>query len=267
MSKYLPLHISSSNSIIGFETAAGGNLPVWDRFLTIKGKRAYHIGNVCNTCEFFFERLDGANQSVDTKDIADTLEHGLEQLEPGFVERTGMILPKGQYYALVTTVLPALVSPGSIQDYFCHEQVDLWGIDGFWGLPHYPKTEYYRTRMFRFGERKALYEFIVPIFPHVWLDRRRVEQYQQQLETGRIPTALTLTLLDIKQPANWDGDPAITEHWCLVHYLLDGHHKTFAAASLGKPISLLSYLAVEASLANETELDIALNTILDDSTG
>ncbi len=38
-------------------------------------------------------------------------------------------------------------------------------------------------------------------------------------------------------------------HWALTHFLLDGHHKMEAAAREGRPLRLLSLLAVEASLA------------------
>jgi hypothetical protein len=35
----------------------------------------------------------------------------------------------------------------------------------------------------------------------------------------------------------------------LTHFLVDGHHKMQAAAELGKPVSLLALLSVDASLA------------------
>lgn len=39
------------------------------------------------------------------------------------------------------------------------------------------------------------------------------------------------------------------EHWCLAHYLLDGHPKVYAAASADAPVGLLSFLAVCQSIA------------------
>ena len=56
--------IEKSASIIGFDTIGGGNWSEWDRYLTIAGKHAYHMGNICGTCQFFFERLNGANKSI-----------------------------------------------------------------------------------------------------------------------------------------------------------------------------------------------------------
>src|SRR5262245_54250667 len=46
----LDITVATSTSLISFEKAGGGQWPIWDRFLTIDGKRAYHIGNICETC-------------------------------------------------------------------------------------------------------------------------------------------------------------------------------------------------------------------------
>jgi hypothetical protein len=38
----------------------------------------------------------------------------------------------------------SLVIPMQKGDYFAHEQLEHRGPDGFWGLPHFPETQYYR---------------------------------------------------------------------------------------------------------------------------
>ena len=78
------LEVSESASIIGFSTEGGGAWKIWDRYLTVGGKNAYHIGNICNTCAFFFERLEGANQSVNAQEVADALNDGVSELSPVF---------------------------------------------------------------------------------------------------------------------------------------------------------------------------------------
>jgi len=45
------------------------------------------------------------------------------------------------------------------------------------------------------------------------------------------------------------------------HYLLDGHHKTFAAASMSKPITLLSFLSLGESLATKQEIDTLFDVL------
>ena len=86
--------LGSADSAVGFATEGGGNWEVWDRYLTLDGK-AYHIGNICNTCSFFFERLDGANRSVAVAEVADELASGVTSLADGVVEAWGRALPEG----------------------------------------------------------------------------------------------------------------------------------------------------------------------------
>jgi hypothetical protein len=43
-------------------------------------------------------------------------------------------------------------------------------------------------------------------------------------------------------------------HWCLTHFLFDGHHKMEAATRSGMPVTLLSLLAVDDGLAGPEDL-------------
>jgi hypothetical protein len=251
--------VTDSVSVLAFESTGDEDHKIWDRFLTVEGKPAYHIGNVCGTCFFFFERLEGANQSISPSEISNNLSQGLKQLDESLLGKIKTILPNGEYLAILLEIFPSRVFPGSAKDYFTHEQVELWGIDGFWNLPHYPKTEYYRSRTKDLGERRKLFEFLIPMFPGNWLNQDECQAYKSEINFGYQPTALALTVLDIKEPANWEGEPAVTEHWCLAHYLLDGHHKTLAAAEVDKPITLLSFLSLGESLATEENIRTLIN--------
>jgi hypothetical protein len=154
-----------------------------------------------------------------------------------------------------------LVAPSTADDYFSHEQVALWGIDPFWGLPHYLKTEYYRSLTRNIGNGKALFEFAIPMVSKHWLEKETWSWFTERINTAAKPTALAITILDVKGPADWDGDPAITEHWCLAHFLLDGHHKMYAASRANKPITLLSFLAVNECIASEDEIERTLQLL------
>lgn len=167
--------VRGSGSLLAFEGSGNGPGKVWDRFLTVEGKPAYHIGNVCGTCQFFFERLDGANQSISPAEISDHLRRGLKDIDDSLLDKIKPILPEADYFASLLEVFPDRVLPGSENDYFTNEQVELWGIDGFWNLPHYPKTEYYRSRTKDLGEKRMLFEFVVPMFPGNWLKAEEVE--------------------------------------------------------------------------------------------
>jgi hypothetical protein len=247
----------SPDSRIGFATTGTKN--VWDRFISIDGKPAYHVGNVCNTCAFFFERLEGANRSISEIAAVEELASGLRSLDDHAVRLIGHHLPNGRYVACLMDIFVQLVSPGSESDYFAQEQISLWGVDGFWGMPHNPHTEYYRLGTSRTRESAGLFQFLVPMFPSSWLRPGDIERHTSALKDGQTPTAVSIGILDIKQPAVWAGDPPVNEHWCLAHYLLDGHHKTFAALRAQKPLSLLSFVSLSSGVATEAEVHEALS--------
>lgn len=241
--------VKDSVSVLAFASTGNEYCKKWDRFLTVEGKAAYHIGNTCDTCAFFFERLEGANQSISPTEISDRLRQGLKHLDESMLVKIKSILPDGEYVASLLEVLPVRVIPGAASDYFSHEQIELWGTDGFWNLPHHPRTEYYRTRTEDLGAGRKLFEFLIPMFPANWLKADECNAYEIAIGSGGQPTALALSVLDIKQPSE-----STEVHWCLAHYLLDGHHKMYAASVAGKPITLLSFLSLGESLANEENL-------------
>jgi hypothetical protein len=252
---------TATESRIGFETEGGGNWKVWDRFITLDGKKAYHIGNICETCSFFFERLPGANDKISPTQLSSRFRGGLTEIDDDMLSTATAALPAGKYNVLLLQCVPRLVLPSTKGDYFAEEQVALWGVDGFWGLPHYTKTEYYRADLVKMGNGRGLFEFVVPMFPHNYLNAQTVGEYKAALMEGVVPTALAVSVLDVKQPANWDGEPEITKHWCLSHYLLDGHHKVFAACELGKPISILSFIAAEKGISNPKQISEAIQAL------
>lgn len=254
--------IKDSKSIISFETTGGGDWEIWDRYITIEGKKAFHIGNICGTCSFFFERLDGANgsnQGISPKEINEVFQKGLKQLEDDFLSRVSLILPNGEYKILLNEVNPQFVELGTEQDYFSNEQVQVWGIDPFWGLPHYPKVKYYRGITKEISNSSKLFEFIVPTFPVGWLDEDTIEKYKSIISDKMKPTALCLSVLDIKEPADYEPNTKHTQHWCLTHYIIDGHHKVYTAAIQNKPITLLSFLATKEGISDEVDLSALLN--------
>ena len=254
-------NITSSNSILSFETEGSGDWDVWDRYLAIDGKRAFHIGNICGTCSFFFERMEGANQSINPKEIVNALNKGVKSLDKELLNSLEIIIPDGKYLIILERALPKLTIPGSENDYFSNEQVQLWGVDGFWGMPHFPKTEYYRLVTSKLKNGVGFYEFLIPTFPHGWLDEERVEKYRKIISEGAEPTMVTLSILDVKEPADWDGEQDITSHHCMAHYLIDGHHKAYAAALENKPLTMLAFLAIEQGVSSEDDVNELISSI------
>jgi hypothetical protein len=247
---------TDSESIITFETTGGGDWKVWDRFISLKGKKAYHIGNICGTCSFFFERLEGANTNVSPKQVSSELRTGIKNINNDFITAISKIIPDGDYEVCLLEVNPKLIEIGSSSDYFANEQIEYWGMNGFWGLPHYPKVKYYRGNDQRLSDTGLLYEFIIPMTPQNWLEDGTVKEYQELLKKKSKPTALAISILDVK--TFYDSNES---HWCLAHYLLDGHHKVYASSLESEPITILSFLALGQGVSSEDEVKELLGSI------
>ncbi|PJZ75322.1 hypothetical protein [Leptospira neocaledonica] len=246
--------IKESNSILSFQTTGGGSWEVWDRFIAIDGKQAYHIGNICGTCNFFFERMEGANQKVSQKSILETLSNDIIELNSNEYMEIEKLIPKGNYYVLKIRIVPRYVQLGTADDYFSNEQIEAWGIDGFWGLPHYPKTNYYRMEDYQVNKTSKIYNFLIPMVPSSWLDDKTIKDYEIKFSNSIIPTAIAISHLDVKEPAVYSDETVLSEHICFANYLIDGHHKIFASSQVGKEISLISFLSVDNNIASEEDI-------------
>src|SRR5690242_7259679 len=167
--------VTDSASPISFQIIGGGHWEVWNRYIAIDGINAFHIGNLCETCSFFFERLPGAHRSINMDEVVDRLACGVRTLNRRLVEEIQTIVPNGRYKVLLTRVMPKSIRPLGPDDYFVKEQIDLW--HPFQGFPHDPKTEYYRLSTQLLQDRTGLYEFLIPIFPKSCLDQDRITSY------------------------------------------------------------------------------------------
>jgi hypothetical protein len=257
--------ITQSASIIGFETPRGPGWPVWNRYLTVHGKRAYDLGLICGTCGYLFERMEGANDTIDVGTLTDRLSKGIGMLDDGLVDTLALLMPTASYRVVLLQLRPRLVQLGSTDDYFAAEQIaNQGGVDPFWGLPHHPRVPYYRAgqrdivfdRGRTNGAAGHFFEFVVPMYPEQWLAAERTADYAAALSEGALPTAVAISVLDVKGPATRGID-----HWCLGHYLLDGHHKVAAAARLGLPLTIISFLAEDQCVVAEGDIEAALDAL------
>ncbi|REK91086.1 hypothetical protein DY245_06375 [Streptomyces inhibens] len=219
------------------------------RLLVVDGEPAFELSFWCGTCPFLFRRLETARQTLSLESVQERFTGALAVPDDGgVIDAFGALLPEGEYLPVLLRVEPRLVVPGQEGDYFSGEQVATWGLDQFWGLPEYPHTPYYRTFETTVDASAHLYEFVVPMVPPTWNARERVEEYVELMGRGTVPTAVAVSTLDVCEPAS--GLPADHyRHWGLTHFLLDGHHKLEAAATAGRPVQLLSLLALGEGLA------------------
>jgi hypothetical protein len=219
------------------------------RLLVVDGEPAFELSFWCGTCPFLFRRLETARQTLSLERVREQLAGAPAGPDvDGVVEAFGALLPEGEYLPVLLHVEPRLVVPGREDDYFSGEQVATWGLDQFWGLPEYPHTPYYRTFETAVDASAHLYEFVVPMVPPTWNARERVEEYAELMDQGTVPTAVAVSTLDVCEPA-LDLSADHYRHWGLTHFLLDGHHKLEAAATTGRPVRLLSLLALGEGLA------------------
>jgi hypothetical protein len=256
----------NGEGLIGFEAEGGGSWQRWHRFLTLDGKRAYEIGNVCGTCEFYFEKLGGANRTFSGRRLSAELEDLRVPPSSALLAALCRILPKGRFTVVVTDARPRLAMPASEFDYFSNEGPNLFGVDTFYGVPHSPKTPYYRLGEERVPPKGMLFKLGIPFQNPNALDLDTIARYRSDLQQGKRPTVFAIAVLDVKGPANWNGNPPYTEHYMLAQYVLDGHHKLRAAAELGARIQFLSFLSAEESVASPDEFGAALR-VMGDSGG
>jgi hypothetical protein len=258
------IQINFSRSPLSFENNGGGSWIAWDRFIALNGQNIYHIGNVCGTCSFFFEKLSESKMEINPKEIIDNLNLGLTFIEKTKLDILREIIPNGNYQIALITIKPKFSRLGQTEDYFANEQVELWSEEGIEVISHSPNVNYYRGSDIEIGSERKLFEFFIPLTSNSYLDKERVEYYKKQIQNGDKPTAISLTILDIKEPAVWPKDdfkPKNTSHWCLAHYLIDGHHKIKAASDLNSEITLLSFIASDQGVSNFHDVDELLNYI------
>lgn len=214
---------------------------------------AFELSFWCGTCQLLFKRLEGATETLSLPEMQETLKTGIENIDQDVLEAFAAMLPAGSYVPMLLSVQPELVYPGRKGDYFSEEQVDTWGMSGFWGLPEYPQTPYYRTWQAPVDSSAHAFEFVVPMVPPTWNESDRVKEYAQILDSSS-PTAVAVSILDVCEPA-MDNGTDYYAHWGFTHFLLDGHHKMQAAAEAGRPLQLLSLFFIEGGLADQ--LDVA----------
>src|SRR4051812_12095982 len=118
-------------------------------------------GNVCDTCPFYFERLPGISEAGSpATTVVDELRAGVDQLTTDLLDAISPVVPEGTHTACLLEASPRLVWPGRPGDYFTEDHADLFGFDSQWGLPHHPRTPYYRMATVALSEDTALFEFI-----------------------------------------------------------------------------------------------------------
>lgn len=234
--------------------------PFWRQYLRFNGAKIYDLGIGCGSCSAHFERLAWPDKAVQEK-IEDSvkmaikgLNNGLLKIDSEMLDIISMIMPNGVYQVLLSTIKPDLVVPGSDGDYFSHEQLDLKG-----DKPHDPLINYYRlaAEPVHKQDDSQFFEFLIPTMSYDDLKTERIEYYTDELKKGALPTAVSLTSLNTLyascEPWWKQKRPEIEKHACMFNFLIDGHHKVYAAALAQKPLTLVSFIAVNQCMEDVSE--------------
>lgn len=203
----------------------------YQRYLTKNGQELAYTGIECETCLFYFSST-GISVSV-PKSISKLLNKGFNELSQDVLDKLRQIIPTGEYIVLLLKVYPRLKH-------------------------HFNNEEYYKSGSRKMIRNKKLEEHIVPLQYGSSLDKNTINQYIQEIMSGKMPTALSISFLDIKYPRD---DIYYDECWVLTHFLLDGHHKIYASAKAKKPISLISFLSIDHSFSDSKHMDKLLQIL------
>jgi hypothetical protein len=251
-----PLNLGSATSPLQF-TEGEHSENGWHgtRYLSLREKPAFELSFWCGTCPFLFQRLEGANATLSMPELEERLNSGLDNVDDEILATASAMVPVGTYLPILLEVKPRLTLPGQKGDYFTEEQVATWGVDDFWGLPETPRVPYYRTDTRPIDDGQTLFEFIVPMVPPSWNNADKVEGHKTLLLSSSSPTCLSVATLDIRQQADWDTPEEGLVHWCLSHFVIDGHHKLQAAADSARRVRLLTLVSFDHSLASPENID------------
>lgn len=250
-------------SPLAFTRKNYNGMPLWNRVLTVDGEGLFVVGNVCDTCAFFFERMSETNTKLEVSELRNILEKGLTEIHQEASSTLAQLMPQSDYTAALLKIRPEQVISRGPNDYFAREDFEFedFMVDPGPPEPHDPRTSYYRVAGRNGVELESDYgiargyDFLIPFSSEQALNADRVSYFVSALERGVTPTAIGISTLDIKGPSVKDRT-----HWCLAHYILDGHHKLAAAACTGKEITLLAFITHDHGVSSKAHIAELLAT-------
>jgi hypothetical protein len=204
----------------------------WYRFITLGGQPVYKLGPNCETCEFFLARVGEGMVSIDhTRDALNefSAERTDKKSVGALVKTFTALLPNGKYTPILAEIYPRqAASMGS------KSSDDKTALEFFAYAVHDERWAETAGGHMHFFE-----EWIIPVRSPIpaHLNTSTVVAYQQSIDRGRQALAICISILEEHQ-----GNTR------LLHFLLDGHHKTEAAARRASSLWIISFLSHDFSL-------------------
>lgn len=218
-----PFQVSAPNSRISFKVGDSENGRPWWYYLNIDDEPLYLVSNICDTCPLILGRYNNGNFILTPEELSQKLRNGLTAISPEIIALLSSILPSGDYYAGLIQVSPIIARPYTYADKKkkSNEESQYW----WQNEPNF---------MLKAG--CSLNELIEPLTLGTSLSLATINQFKERLSAGEAPTALALSVLDVRCLSGKALEVT------LVHFLLDGHHKMKAAEELKMPLNILSLL-------------------------
>jgi len=224
---YKMVNVTHGKGRLAFTTRDGEQRPWW-RDLDLDGQPLYRIGNICDTCEAIFDQMATVDLPLAPRELANQLREGLDSLPHEVIDTISVILPDRRYIASLLTIEPL----------------------------HFPAAHRLRGPNYHTIRQKThltntvmLPEIFLPLIKENQYNPATIEAYEKTIALGKYPTALALSVLDVRYLSGKAYE------WQLAHFLLDGHHKIMAACRVGRPINLLSFFALDESFAPQADID------------
>jgi len=198
--------------------------------LTFGDTQLYFLGNVCETCELLFSRVQTATLALAPAVVRANLQSGLRTIDQPLLDAIAPTLPTGTYRVSLITVRPTAIYRSTAD-------------------AREPPFTYCQSKDQRVDRHRTLHELILPVMGETTLDADRLEAYRMRFRAREQPTAVALSMVDVRYPSGRGFE------WNLIHFLLDGHQKLRAASQQRRPLTLLSFLSIDQSLAREAILN------------
>lgn len=206
----------------------------------------HNVGYECDTCGGLFSLVEPIPKPLAAEQISGLLASTIDDITIDLLESLSPLLPKGSYRVGLLQCIPRLrQSPSNSSltemEYQSYSflgrslAIEMIGICQRFSedepLPDPTKEEIYI-------ELLEEDEVILPHRNYATLDWSRVSHYISVLHGGVTPTAVALSIGEGRHPQGKYESKRLT------HFLIDGHHKMFAAATSFKPIHILSFFSV-----------------------
>ncbi|MFM7077972.1 MAG: hypothetical protein ACKO3G_18165 [Planctomycetaceae bacterium] len=210
----------------GYGLFVGGK-PLWEM-----------VGGASDTCGGWFSLVDEPLRPRTPDEINERLGRGVDAVDGALVESIVPLLPRGRYTVGLLRAAP--IRQCDADNWYRCRCVER---EIRHRLPPDPDDAVDPAAVRTFLERYQESEDILPHLPIESIDWKRVGWYREALSAGSRPTAMVVSLGEMRHPGG--GSHTVVR---LSHFVIDGHHKLVAAAQTGTPLTLLSFFAHDHSL-------------------